>query len=91
MLDALDDELCDLLPTRDRKRLGGVEVDRDDLDLSAVVRVDKARSVDEGQPALECESTTGLNEAGVTLGYRDRDTRRDECALRGASERSSAA
>lgn len=78
LLDRLDHELCDPLPSLDHESLGGVGVDQQHLQLAAIVGIDQSRGVQAGHSVLEGKPAARLHEPGITAGYRNRDTGRDQ-------------
>ena len=69
--DFLDDELGNAVAFVDLDVVLGVEVDEDDFELSSVVGVDEARSVDYRQALLNGQAAAGLDEAGIAVGQGD--------------------
>ena len=69
--DFLDDELGDAVAFVDLDVVRGVQVNEDDFELSSVVGIDEARSVDYRQALLDGQAAAGLDEAGVAVGQGD--------------------
>jgi hypothetical protein len=79
--DALDDELGDAVAARKMDGLGGVEVDEDDLDLSAVAGVDRAGRVDQ-RHAVPCgQPRARVHQADAPRRDRDCNSGRDHSPL----------
>lgn len=71
----LDNQLRDALTALDANRLTGIEIHRDNLDLATIMGIDEAWGVRDREAALERHATSRLNEAGIAVRKRDRDTR----------------
>src|ERR1700730_11255546 len=65
--DRLDHELGDALATLEGDGRGAV-VDQEDLDLSAIARVDQAGRVEHGDTVLEGEAGARQDQSGVPFG-----------------------
>lgn len=55
----------------------GIRIDEHHLNLAPIARVNEARGVETGNSVICCESTSGEDEAGKTVGDRDSKPRRD--------------
>ena len=76
----LHHQLRDALTTLNAEILGWISVDEEHLEFSAVPTVDKARCVEASHTMLQRQTTTWLNEPGVTLRDRHRKSGRNEFA-----------
>ena len=82
-LDRLKDQLADLISAADLERLAAIGVQQHHLDLAAVVGVDEAGRVDDGDAALGGQAAARLDEARVSLRDRQRYPRSEERPLPG--------
>src|SRR6202022_2328790 len=71
-----DDELGDALAARDRHR-GAAEIGEDDLDLAAVIGIDRAGAVEHRDAMMEGEARTRPDLRFVALRQGDGDPRWD--------------
>jgi len=78
VLHPLDDQLRDAVATADLEVGAGIGVDDDHRQFVPVSGVDQARGVDESDPVAPGQATTGVNEAGVAVRYRQLDTGGDQ-------------
>src|SRR5262245_28367254 len=78
--DARDDELRDAIAGPDRVR-PVAEIDECDLDLAAVVRIDRAGRVQHGHAGADGEPAPRPHLCLESIGESDRETGRDEAAL----------
>ena len=60
----------------------GVTMDKRNCEFTAIVAIDKARSVEHGNALLNGETATWLNEARIPFGDRNRETRGNKRALK---------
>ena len=70
--DGGDDELRDAVAARDAERLAAV-IDQDDFDLAAIVGVDRARRVQDGDAVLQREAGARAHLAFEASRDRERD------------------
>lgn len=77
-LDPLHQQLGDPVAAVDHDRLGRVEVDQRDLDLTAVTRIDGARAVDDRKPNARSQSRPRVNQANHPVRDGNRDARPHE-------------
>lgn len=81
LLDPLKHQLGYPLTTPKLNGLGRVVVDHDDLDLTAIPRVDRPRGVYQAQPGARSEARTRVDECGVAIRQRYRDASRQQRTL----------
>lgn len=86
VVDPLDHQLSDPLPTRHLERLGGVGVDEQHLQLPPVAAVDESGGVEAGHAVVEGETAARLDEAGVALGDGHRQPGRHQGATTAGCE-----
>ena len=74
---SLDYELCYPLTSPDHHRLTA-EIDRDDLNLAPVIRIDRSRAVYKSQSLLQGEPAAGPNLTLESFGERNRNAGRNQ-------------
>jgi len=81
VLETLEHQLGDALTSGQAQRLGQIMVDDDHFDLTAVARVNGARGVHQAETGSGSKARPRVDECGVALRQRDRDSSRQYGAL----------
>src|SRR5262249_13236496 len=80
--DRRDDQLCDAVP-RAHPRFFLSEIDNDDVELAAIIRIDRSWRIEHGQPIARCEARTRAHLALESVGDFQRDADGNDAALAG--------